>query len=139
MGGASLGSSILQLYPRVAYALMQPQIKEQLATFQNLPASNPEFLPTITTLMDGLQSHVNHEETEDLTRPENTISREESTELAASFERTKRFVPTRAHPSAPTQYPYQTAVGLITAPLDYLQDIFRRWPDDGKIELMPSD
>lgn len=79
--------------------------------------------------MDDLTAHVNHEEKVDLTNLETAISADESKRLALSFDRTKHFVPTRAHPSAPDRPPYQTAVGLITAPLDYLQDLFRKWPD----------
>ncbi|GAI34674.1 unnamed protein product, partial [marine sediment metagenome] len=36
---------------------------------------------------------------------------------------------TRAHPELPDP-PYETVAGLITAPLDHLLDLFRRWPGD---------
>ncbi|KAJ5280705.1 hemerythrin HHE cation binding domain-containing protein [Penicillium angulare] len=104
-------------------------IKEKLAVFQNLKARDPRFVPTMAILMDDLAAHVIHEERVDLINLESAISEEESNNLAVSFDRTKDFVPTRAHPSAPDRPPYQTAVGLITAPLDYLQDLFRKWPD----------
>lgn len=85
--------------------------------------------------MGDLAAHVNHEGV-DLSNLETCITADESKRLAASFDRTKHFVPTRAHPSAPDRPPYQTAVGLITAPLDYLQDLFRKWPEspDGPME-----
>lgn len=73
----------------------------------------------MAVLMGDLAAHVKHEGV-DLKNLEKCISADESRRLAASFDRTKHFVPTRAHPSAPDR-PYQTA-GLITAPLDYLQD-----------------
>ena len=109
---------------------MHLQIKERLAVFQSLPCSDPRFLPIITMLMDDLAAHVYKEEKVNLIKLENAITAEESERLALSFERTKFFVPTRAHPNAPDRPPYQTAVGLITAPLDYLQDVFRKWPDE---------
>ena len=39
------------------------------------------------------------------------------------------FVPSRSHPSAPSKPPFETAVGLLTAPIDHLADLFRSWPD----------
>ncbi|KAJ5179950.1 hypothetical protein N7492_003160 [Penicillium capsulatum] len=104
-------------------------IKEQLAIFQDLHCSDPRFLPSMTLLMDQLAAHVHMEETVDLVKLEGAVTSEESARLARSFGRTKHFVPTRAHPSAPDRPPYQTPVALLTAPLDSLQDLFRRWPE----------
>lgn len=81
-------------------------------------------------LMDDLAKHMHDEETIDLVKLEGAITPEESNALAKSFGRTKMFVPTRAHPSAPDKPPYETAFGLMTAPLDRLQDLFRKWPDE---------
>ncbi|KAJ5659923.1 HHE domain protein [Penicillium longicatenatum] len=103
-------------------------IKEELAVFQNLKSTDPCFIPTLSVLMGDLAAHVNHEGVE-LKNLETNMTPGESKRLAASFDRTKHFVPTRAHPSAPDRPPYQKAVGLITAPLDYLQDLFRKWPE----------
>lgn len=105
------------------------QIKEQLAVFQDLHCSDPRFIPTMTLLMDQLAAHIHTEETVDLVKLEGAITPDESARLAQSFGRTKHFVPTRAHPSAPDRPPYETAVALLTAPLDALQDLFRRWPE----------
>ncbi|PYH67181.1 uncharacterized protein BO88DRAFT_344867, partial [Aspergillus vadensis CBS 113365] len=38
------------------------------------------------------------------------------------------FVPSRSHPSAPDKPPFETAIGLMTAPIDHLADLFRKWP-----------
>lgn len=83
----------------------------------------------MTLLMDQLAAHIHTEETVDLVKLEGAITPDESARLAQSFGRTKHFVPTRAHPSAPDRPPYETAVALLTAPLDALQDLFRRWPE----------
>ncbi|KAJ5160923.1 uncharacterized protein N7482_007927 [Penicillium canariense] len=103
-------------------------IKEKLQIFQNLEASDPRFVPTMTILMDDLASHAQTEETKDLVKLEGAITAEESRRLARSFGRTKWFAPSRAHPNLPNP-PYQTVVGLMAAPVDYLQDLFRKWPD----------
>lgn len=40
------------------------------------------------------------------------------------------FVPTRSHPSAPDRPPFETAMGLLAAPIDRLMDMFRKFPDE---------
>lgn len=40
------------------------------------------------------------------------------------------FTPTRAHPSAPNKPPFETVVGLLTAPIDRLRDLlFTKFPE----------
>ncbi|KAL4896917.1 hypothetical protein BDV59DRAFT_209412 [Aspergillus ambiguus] len=103
-------------------------VKEQLKTFQQLSPSDEQFLPTIKALMKDLSRHIQEEESNDLVKLEATLSADESEDLSTSFGRTKMFVPSRSHPSAPDKPPYETAVGLLTAPIDHLADLFRKWP-----------
>lgn len=93
-----------------------------------MKASNPEFEPTIKSLMADLSEHIKEEEAEDLLKLENAISSTESEKLSKSFGRTKMFIPSRSHPSAPDKPPFETAIGLLTAPIDHLADLFRTWP-----------
>jgi len=93
--------------------------------------SDPQFIPTIQSLMNDLSKHIHDEETIDLVKLEEAITPEESAKLAKSFSRTKIFVPSRSHPSAPDKPPFETAVGLLMAPIDQLADLFRRWPEKG--------
>lgn len=106
----------------------QLQIKEKLQVFQDLAASDPRFISTVTLLMDDLASHAHVEESKDLVKLEGAITAEESKRLAKSFGRTKWFAPTRAHPNLPAS-PYPTVSSLMAAPKDHLVDIFRKWPD----------
>lgn len=92
--------------------------------------TDTQFLPTIRNLMEDLSHHIDDEETIDLVKLENAITPEESDRLARSFARTKMFVPSRSHPSAPNKPPFETAVGLLAAPIDHLADLFRMWPDE---------
>jgi len=103
-------------------------VKEQLKAFQNMQPSNPQFEPTLKALMEDLSQHIKEEESNDLPKLEESLSREESEDLTKSFGRTKMFVPSRSHPSAPDKPPFETAVGLLTAPIDHLADLFRSWP-----------
>lgn len=81
-------------------------------------------------LMNDLSKHIHDEETMDLVKLEGAITAEESSRLAKSLKRTKIFAPSRAHPEAPDRPPFETAVGLLVAPFDHLQDILRKWPDN---------
>ncbi|WWC90931.1 uncharacterized protein L201_005869 [Kwoniella dendrophila CBS 6074] len=104
--------------------------KELLYTFQNLSPSQPEFESTLKQLMSELKEHIKGEEQDDMPKLEKSLPDGESASLATSFQRTKRFVPTRSHPSAPDKPPFETVAGLMAAPLDKLGDIFRRFPED---------
>jgi hypothetical protein len=89
---------------------------------------NPQFEPTLKDLMEDLFEHIKEEESEDLPRLEEMLTTDESESLCKSFGRTKMFVPSRSHPSAPDKPPFETAIGLMTAPIDQLADLFRTWP-----------
>lgn len=82
--------------------------------------------------MSNLKAHIAEEENGDLPALEAGLKKAgasgASESLAKSFERTKMFVPTRSHPSAPDKPPFETVVGLLAAPIDKLADIFRRFP-----------
>ncbi|PGG95390.1 hypothetical protein AJ79_10087 [Helicocarpus griseus UAMH5409] len=112
-------------------------VKEQLKKFQNMKPTDPDFIPTIKALMKNLSQHMKEEEEEDLVKLETALQADESEKLSTSFGRTKAFVPSRSHPSAPTKPPFETAVGLMTAPIDHIADMFRKFPEE-KISPNPS-
>lgn len=109
-------------------------VKEQLKNFQGLSPTDPKFKPALQALLDEFERHVEQEEGEDLVRLEEELSRAESEALTRSLERTKMFVPSRSHPMAPNKPPFETAVGLLTAPIDMVGDLFRKWPHPGEGE-----
>ena len=86
-----------------------------------------QFDSLLDQLMNELTKHMKDECDIDLPQLEKELGAD-SDSLAKSFERTKMFVPTRSHPWAPDKPPFETVVGLMTAPLDKLQDIFRSFP-----------
>ncbi|KAL2836467.1 hemerythrin HHE cation binding domain-containing protein [Aspergillus pseudoustus] len=103
-------------------------VKEALKKFQNMKPNDPEFEPTLKSLMADLSEHIKDEENQDLPKLEDAITKEESEQLSKSFGRTKMFVPSRSHPSAPDKPPFETVAGLMAAPIDHLADLFRSWP-----------
>lgn len=90
--------------------------------------TNPQFEPTHKALVQDPLQHIHEEKNDDLPKLEGSLSPEDSESLAKSLGRTKMFVPSRSHPSAPDRPPVKTAIGLLTAPIDHLGDLFRRWP-----------
>jgi len=104
-------------------------VKEALKKFQNLKPADSDFLPTLEALMNDLNPHIAEEENDDLPALESAIETAESESIAKSFGRTKAFVPSRSHPTAPDKPPFETVVGLMTAPIDHLADLFRKFPD----------
>ena len=103
-------------------------VKEKLYTFQDMDPENPEFLPTLQSLWEDLSHHVRDEEGHDLPALEKALERSDSEEMAKSFLRTKHFVPTRSHPSAPNRPPYETVAGMLATPMDKLRDMFAQFP-----------
>jgi hypothetical protein len=91
--------------------------------------SDATFEPAIDNLWATLAQHIKEEERDDLPALEKAIDGDVSGALARSFDRTKHFVPTRSHPSAPDRPPYETAAGLMAAPMDKLMDMFRKFPE----------
>jgi len=105
-------------------------VKNKLNEFQQMSASDSNFIPKIKSLWADLEQHIKEEESHDLPSLDSALATEDSQSMAASFERTKKFVPTRSHPSAPNKPPFETVVGLMTAPIDKLADMLRKFPDD---------
>ncbi|KFA68287.1 hypothetical protein S40285_06648 [Stachybotrys chlorohalonatus IBT 40285] len=105
-------------------------VKEQLKVFQGMNASDPNYIAKLKEIWGPLSKHIKEEEERDLPKLEEALhaSQGESESLAASFKRTKKFVPTRSHPSAGEHPPFETVMGLLTAPIDKVADIFRKFP-----------
>ncbi|KAF7942631.1 uncharacterized protein EAE97_006085 [Botrytis byssoidea] len=105
-------------------------VKEALYKLQKLKPSDEDLIPTLDALMKNLNEHIKGEESNDLPALESALDNNESQAIAKSFGRTKAFVPSRSHPSAPSKPPFETVVGLLTAPIDHLGDLFRKFPEN---------
>ncbi|KAM3461434.1 hypothetical protein NHJ6243_004954 [Beauveria neobassiana] len=107
------------------------QVKEMLKVFQNMSSSDKEYIPQLKKIWSTLDEHIKEEEERDLPALEEKHQQAhgESNSMATSFGRTKAFVPSRSHPSAGEKPPFETVMGLLTAPIDHIADIFRKFPD----------
>lgn len=95
-------------------------------------------MPTLDSLMKDLRHHIEEEEGKDLIQLEEALSSTESKELSESFLRTKKFTPTRSHPSAPKKPPFETVAGLMAAPMDKLRDMFAKFPKEDNSSRDPT-
>lgn len=97
-----------------------------------MSSSDDDYVPYIKKLWASLEEHIKDEEEHDLPALEKELlaAHGESSSMAQSFGRTKAFVPTRSHPEAGENPPFQTVMGLLTAPIDIVADIFRKFPDE---------
>jgi hypothetical protein len=102
-------------------------------------ASDPNYVDQLQKLWAPLSEHIKEEEERDLPALEEQLQavQGESEAMAKSFGLTKAFVPSRSHPSAGEHPPFETVMGLLTAPFDHVADLFRKFPDK-KISPNPS-
>lgn len=96
-----------------------------------MKSTDPNYVPKLKELWGILNEHIKSEEKDDLPTLETALQSAagESEAMAKSFSRTKAFVPSRSHPSAGEHPPFETAMGLLAAPIDHLADMFRKFPD----------
>jgi len=109
-------------------------VKEQLKKFQNMKPKDPDYIPTLKSLWANLEQHIKEEENDDIPALEQALAADHSDagiseKLAKTFGRTKVLVPSRSHPSAGENPPFESVLGLLTAPIDHVADIFRKFPD----------
>jgi hypothetical protein len=109
---------------------MRQQIKQKLQIFQGLKAGTMDFVPSSESLINDLAEHLNGKEMADLPALDSALSSEDSKSLATTFRRTKAFLPSRCHPTAPINPPFGTIASFMAAPLDQLGDLLRRFPDE---------
>ncbi|PMB67106.1 putative hemerythrin-like protein [Beauveria bassiana] len=107
------------------------QVKEMLKVFQNMSSLDKEYIPQLKKIWSTLDEHIKEEEERDLPALEEKLQQAhgESNSMATFFGRTKAFIPSRSHPSAGEKPPFETVMGLLTAPIDHIADIFRKFPD----------
>ena len=79
-----------------------------------------------------LGQHIKEEEKEDLPALEKALAAPEnkgtSESLATNFGRTKMFVPSRSHPNAGENPLFEGPIGMLTAPINHIADMFRKFP-----------
>ncbi|ORZ34898.1 hypothetical protein BCR44DRAFT_1435365 [Catenaria anguillulae PL171] len=100
----------------------QQQVENELFELDNMPVTHPDFVPRLTKIMHALELHTADEEKVEMPELRARLNDEWLVSLGTRFQAIKQLVPTRPHPSAPTQPTLEALVGMMTAPLDYLRD-----------------
>jgi len=108
------------------------RVKELLKEFQNMNAQSVDYVPKLNELWTVLAEHIKEEEERDLPALELALKsiEGESEKMAKKFGLTKAFVPTRSHPSAGEKPYFESAMGMLAAPIDHIADIFRKFPEN---------
>lgn len=100
-----------------------------------------DFIPKLKELWGVLSAHIEEEERQDLPALESALTMAEaageSANMAKKFGLTKALVPSRSHPSAGENPYFESALGMLAAPIDHIADIFRKFPEE-KISPNPS-
>ncbi|OCH85967.1 hypothetical protein OBBRIDRAFT_797631 [Obba rivulosa] len=109
-------------------------IKESLYKLESLAPGSAEYHSLLDQMMVSLHHHNDDEEIKDLPLLEPVIGEEASKEAALSFKKTKKLVPTRAHPSMPNKPPFETLIGLLEAPIDKIKDWFASFPAEEEMK-----
>jgi hypothetical protein len=106
------------------------QVKNLLKEFQNMHAESVDYVPKLKELWQVLSKHLKEEEERDLPALEDALRsvEGESEKMASEFGLTKAFVPTRSHPSAGENPYFESAMGILAAPIDQIAGIFRKFP-----------
>ncbi|KZV99650.1 hypothetical protein EXIGLDRAFT_640372 [Exidia glandulosa HHB12029] len=115
------------------------QVKKDLVTLEGLQVGTTEFDTLMNKIMDHLKHHNDEEENEDLPALEPVLGVDNSKAAAQSFSRTKKLVPTRAHPNAPDKPPYETLAGFLALPIDVIRDFFDTWPTTDEKDAAEKD
>jgi len=106
------------------------EVKKLLAQIEKESPGTAAYDGLLKQVIEELTTHITTEEQNDLPSLEAALGTEASISIGKSFKRTKMFVPTRAHPSAPDKPPFETLAGFLAAPLDKLKDAFAKFPTE---------
>lgn len=109
-------------------------VKEKFAHLEKLKIDDKDFGSLLKSVMNDLLQHMELEEKEEFPVIQSSASAEDLEKLAVSFSRRKSIVPTQAHPHAPNTPGLATVTGLLMAPFDKLQDLFKDFPSQDEIK-----
>ena len=121
-----------QVYPRVEKQLDEEEAqhsKEEHAEaekimkrLERMDAGDPEFDPTVTSLIEEIRHHVEHEEGRMFAELRARFSHDELVAMAGQVETVKKLAPTRPHPMTPNEAGVRLAVGPLASLIDHLRD-----------------
>jgi hemerythrin superfamily protein len=111
------------LEPMVLEALQEHEIAERLlADVEKLDAEDKWFRPKMNVLIENVRHHVKEEEKELFPQVRQALDRQQLVELGDAMAKAKKTAPTRPHPHAPNEPPFNTMGDLALGVVDRLRE-----------------
>ena len=121
-----------QVYPRVEKQIddeeaqhskeEHAEAEEIMKRLERMDAGDPGFDPTVTSLIEEIRHHVEHEEGRMFAELRARFSHDELVAMAGQVETVKKLAPTRPHPMTPNGAGVRLAVGPLASLIDHLRD-----------------
>ena len=89
---------------------------------EDLDAAGPDFARVLSQLMSTIRHHVLEEETDLFPRLRSSCTEEDLRELGRKVERAKKLAPTRPHPNAPDEPPWNKILAPGAGLVDRVRD-----------------
>lgn len=99
------------------------EVKETLARLEKMSLDNLDFEGEFRSLMTSVKEHVNEEEAELFPLLIEHFGHEELDKLGTQLAAAKALAPTRPHPNAPNQPPFNMLAGAGAAVVDRARDV----------------
>ena len=93
-------------------------VKATLSELERMAPTHDRFRAKMTVLIENVRHHVKEEEEELFEQVRDAFTVEELNDMGEAMENIKPILPTRAHPFAPDQPPFNILVGLPVAVMD---------------------
>jgi hypothetical protein len=96
-----------------------------------MSSTDPDYVNKFKEIWALLSEHIKGEENEDLVSLEAALKNasEQTQQLATIFGRHKVSMTSRSHPAPGDHPPFETVMGLSTAPIDHVAGFFRKFPN----------
>jgi hypothetical protein len=89
---------------------------------ERMDAGDAEFDSTVTSLIEEIRHHVEHEEGRMFGELRARFSHDELVTMAEQVESVKKLAPTRPHPLTPNEAGVRLLVGPLASLIDHLRD-----------------
>jgi len=96
-----------------------------LSELDGMSSTDERFDAKVTVLIENVRHHVEEEEKEMFPAVRKALSRSDLDDLGAVLARAKKVAPTRPHPKAPDEPPFNVIAGLVSGLIDRARETGR--------------
>jgi len=98
------------------------EAERMMKELEGLDAAGADFARVLSQLMSAIRHHVEEEETDLFPRLRSSCTEEDLRELGRKVERAKKLAPTRPHPNAPDEPPWNKILAPGAGLVDRVRD-----------------